>query len=154
MMKSRRRQATDSQVKKMSTVVFLFFVNGSGSDRCGSGWKITASTSLLERNNFCDFDKPRKHACQNRKIESNEQSNEGGQPKWVCGKGRDERLSQKLQKLIVARIVWEPGLGLLNPFEMDWERNKIWSRVGCPGQKQTWQGERMELDLRRVDGIE
>ena len=35
----------------------------------------------LERNDFCDFDKPRKRACQKGKIESNEQSKEGGQPK-------------------------------------------------------------------------
>ena len=33
----------------------------------------------LERNNFCDFDKPRKRARQKRKIGSNEQSKKGGQ---------------------------------------------------------------------------
>ena len=36
---------------------------------------------VLERNDFCDFDKPRKRACQKGKIESNEQSKQGGQPK-------------------------------------------------------------------------
>ena len=35
----------------------------------------------LERNDFCDFDKPRKRACQKGKIESNKQSKERGQPK-------------------------------------------------------------------------
>ena len=35
----------------------------------------------LERNDFCDFDKPHKRACQKGKIESKEQSKEGGQPK-------------------------------------------------------------------------
>ena len=35
----------------------------------------------LERNDFCDFEKLRKRACQKRKIESNEQSKEAGQPK-------------------------------------------------------------------------
>ena len=50
----------------------------------------------LERNDFCDFEKPHKRACQKEKIESNEQSKEGGQPKYVCGKGRDARQSQKL----------------------------------------------------------
>ena len=35
----------------------------------------------LERNDFCDFEKPRKRAYQKGKIESNEQSKEGGQPK-------------------------------------------------------------------------
>ena len=35
----------------------------------------------LEGNDFCDFDKPRKHAYQKGKIESNEQSKKGGQPK-------------------------------------------------------------------------
>ena len=35
----------------------------------------------LGRNGFCDFDKPQKRACQKGKIESNEQSKEGGQPK-------------------------------------------------------------------------
>ena len=57
MIECRRRQATDSQkFKKLSTVVFSFFVGesgsgGSGSDRCGSGIgsgrKITTSASLL-----------------------------------------------------------------------------------------------------------
>ena len=28
---------TESRQKKLSTVVFSFFVSGSGSDRCGSG---------------------------------------------------------------------------------------------------------------------
>ena len=35
----------------------------------------------LERNDFSDFDKPRKRVYQKRKIESNEQSKEEGQPK-------------------------------------------------------------------------
>ena len=35
----------------------------------------------LERSGFYDFDKPRKRVYQKRKIESNEQSKEGGQPK-------------------------------------------------------------------------
>ena len=41
----------------------------------------------LERNDLCDFDKPRTRAYQKAKIESNEQSKEGGQLKSVCGKG-------------------------------------------------------------------
>ena len=35
----------------------------------------------LERNDFCDFEKLLKRACQKGKIESNEQSKEGGQSK-------------------------------------------------------------------------
>ena len=35
----------------------------------------------IERNGFCDFDKPRKRAYQKGKVESIEQSKEGGQPK-------------------------------------------------------------------------
>ena len=50
----------------------------------------------LERSGFYDFDKPHKRAYQKGKIESNEQSKEGGQPKLVCGKGPDARQSQKL----------------------------------------------------------
>ena len=34
----------------------------------------------LEKNNFCDFDKPQKCTYQKGKIVSNEQSKEGGQP--------------------------------------------------------------------------
>ena len=41
----------------------------------------------LERSDFCDFGKPRKHAYQKGKIESNKQSEEGGQPKQVVKKG-------------------------------------------------------------------
>ena len=59
-MKCREKQATDPQkLKKMSMVVFSFFVSGSGSDRCGSGSgsgrKITASTSLVCRLDFKNY---------------------------------------------------------------------------------------------------
>ena len=50
----------------------------------------------LESDDFCDFEKPQKCAYQKGKIESNEQSKEGGQLKSVCGKGREARQSQKL----------------------------------------------------------
>ena len=50
----------------------------------------------LERSDFCDFERPHKRAYQKGKIESIEQSKEGGQPKSVCGKGQDARQSQKL----------------------------------------------------------
>ena len=52
----------------------------------------------LERSGFCDFDKPHKRAYQKGKIESSEQSKEGGQSKWVCGKERDAIQSQKLSR--------------------------------------------------------
>ena len=35
----------------------------------------------LERNDFCDFDKPHKRAYQKEKIESNDQSKKEGQSK-------------------------------------------------------------------------
>ena len=73
----------------------------------------------LERSDFFDFDKPQKCTYQKGKLESNEQSKEGGQMKSVCGKGSDPRQSQALEKSIVDRIVQETGLGLLNPSEMD-----------------------------------
>ena len=62
----------------------------------------------LVRNEFCDFDKPHKHAYQKGKIESNEQSKERGQTE-----------PKAFEKSIVERIVREPGLGFLNPSEMD-----------------------------------
>ena len=40
-------------------------------------------------------------------------------------KGGNQTKSKALEKSIVARIVREPGLVLLNPSEMDRERNKI-----------------------------
>ena len=54
-----------------------------------------------------------------------------------------------LEKLIVARIIRDPGLGLLNPSNMDRERNRIWSRIDRPGRKPVWWRERMELDSRK-----
>ena len=62
---------------------------GLRTDPCGT-------PDELERNDFCDFDRPQKRAYQKEKIKSNEQSKEGGQLKSVCGKGRDARQSQKL----------------------------------------------------------
>ena len=38
---------------------------------------------------------------------------------------------------------------VLNPSEMDRERNRTWSRVDRLGQKLAWRGERMELDSRK-----
>ena len=57
--------------------------------------------------------------------------------------------SNALEKSIVDRIFGEPGLGLLNPSEMDWERYRIWSRVDRPGRKLAWRGEKLELDSRK-----
>ena len=56
MIKNRRRQATDTQkLKKLSTVVFSFFVNGSGSGGSSNG----GSVNLRCRNSFicslCNF---------------------------------------------------------------------------------------------------
>ena len=52
-------------------------------DRKVQGQKRILAEHLdrLEKNDFCDFDKPRKRACQKIKIESNEQRNEESQPK-------------------------------------------------------------------------
>ena len=73
-----------------------------------------------KKNDSCDFEKPHRRASQKEKIESNEQSKEEGQPKSVCGKGQGcQTESKALEKSIVERIVREPGLGLLNPSEMD-----------------------------------
>ena len=41
----------------------------------------------LDRNDFYDFDKPRKRAYQKGKIESSEQSKEEGQPNEFMEKG-------------------------------------------------------------------
>ena len=74
----------------------------------------------LKRNDYCDFEKPHKCAYQKGKIESNEQSKEGGQPKRVYGKERGCQTESKVfEKSIVDRIVQEPDLGLLNPSKMD-----------------------------------
>ena len=62
----------------------------------GQKWILAEHLDGLERKGFCDFDKPQKRAYQKEKIESNEQSKEGGQPKPVCEKGRNARQSQKL----------------------------------------------------------
>ena len=69
---------------------------------------------------FCDFDKPQKRAYQKGKMESNEQSKEGDQSKSVCGKRAGcQTESKAFEKSIVDRIVRDPGLGFLNPSEMD-----------------------------------
>ena len=57
--------------------------------------------------------------------------------------------SKAFEKSIVDRIVREPGLGLLNPSKMDWERYRIWSSVNCPGRKPACRGERIELDSKK-----
>ena len=41
----------------------------------------------LKKNDFCDFDKPQKRACQKEKIESNEQSKEESHQNKCVEKG-------------------------------------------------------------------
>ena len=50
----------------------------------------------LERHDVSNFEKPHKRAWPKGKIESNEQSKKGGQPKRLCGKRRGARQSKKL----------------------------------------------------------
>ena len=55
MIKCRRRHATDPRkLKKLSAVVFSFFVGASGSNRCGSGSgrKMTVFTSPAAASSF------------------------------------------------------------------------------------------------------
>ena len=74
----------------------------------------------LKRNDLSDFDRLHKRACQKEKIESNEQSKEGGQPDRSLWKRVGCQIESKaLEKSIVDRIVREPSLGLLNSSELD-----------------------------------
>ena len=47
----------------------------------GQEWILAEHLDGLERNDFCDFDTPRKCAYHKGKIESNEQRKEEGSPK-------------------------------------------------------------------------
>ena len=80
----------------------------------------------LKRSDSCDFEKPRKHIYQKGKIKSNKRSKGGGGGETsgnkFVKKGRVSDKSNALEKSIIAIIVGEPGLGLLNPSEMDTER--------------------------------
>ena len=80
-----------------------------------------------------------------------QRAKQGGKPAEISLWKREgcQTESKALEKSIVARIVQEPGLGLLNPSEMDWERYRIWSSVDRPRRKPAWWGERMELDSRK-----
>ena len=73
----------------------------------------------LERNDFCDFEKPRKCACQKGKIESNEQSKEGRPAEITLWKRAGCQTESKAFVKSIERIVRELGLGLLNPFKLD-----------------------------------
>ena len=62
------------------------------------------------------FDKPRECACQRGKIESNKKT------RMVASscKGVEEiGMSDSAKTFLVARLIREPGLGMLNLFEMD-----------------------------------
>ena len=45
----------------------------------------------LEKNDFCDFDKPRKHAYQKVKVESNKQNMEASRNKFTEKGGMSDR---------------------------------------------------------------
>ena len=74
----------------------------------------------LERNDFCDFDEPRKRTYQKGKIKS-QRAKQGGRPAemslWKRVGCQTE--PKAFKKSVVARIVREPGMGLLNPSEID-----------------------------------
>ena len=61
------REAGRSLIKRENST-------GPRTDPCGT-------PRQLKRDDFCDFDKLRKRAYQKGKIESNERSKKGGQPK-------------------------------------------------------------------------
>ena len=68
----------------------------------------------LEKNHFCDFDRPHKRAYQKGKIEPIRKERKGLWKRTGC-----QTESKALEKSIVDRIVREPGLGLLKLPEMD-----------------------------------
>ena len=47
----------------------------------GQEWILAAHLDGLERNDYCDFEKPHKRVHQKGKIESNKQGKDVGQPK-------------------------------------------------------------------------
>ena len=73
----------------------------------------------LKRNDFCDFDKPRKRAYQKGKIESNEQSKGGSQFMSLWKRAGCQTEPKASEKSIVERMVRDPGLGLLNSSEIN-----------------------------------
>ena len=75
----------------------------------GQEQKPVEQSDGLERNGFCDFDKPHKCACLKTKTESNKQSKEAG-----C-----QTESKAFGKSIVERIVQKSSLGLLNLSKMN-----------------------------------
>ena len=77
--------------------------------------RVNENLDGLERNDFCNFDKPRKRDSQIGKIESNEQSKEGGQPKLIYGKGRDARRSQSFREINSSEDRPRPRPGFVKP---------------------------------------
>ena len=53
--------------------------------------------------------------------------------------------SKAFEKSLVALIVRDPDLGLLNSSKRDWTRNTIWSTADRPEKKPAWRGERVEV---------
>ena len=86
---AQREQLTEEGREAGRSLIKREKSTGPRTDPCG-----TLRRTRKER--FCDFDKPHKRNYQKEKIESDEQSKEGGQPKSVCGKRRDARQSRKL----------------------------------------------------------
>ena len=62
----------------------------------------------FERSDFCDFEKPREHACQKEKIEVDNKSKERGQQNEIIKKSGVTDKVNVSEKSIVAGIVQEP----------------------------------------------
>ena len=69
----------------------------------------------LERNGFRDFDKPSKRAYHKGKIESNEQSKEGGQPDQLVEKGGVPDRVKSFQEINSGEDHTRPQLGFAKP---------------------------------------
>ena len=66
----------------------------------------------LESRDFCDFQKPRKQACQEERLSSTSKARRETSRNKFVEKGQTE--PKAFEKSLIARIVREPGLGLLN----------------------------------------
>ena len=98
----------------------------------------------LERNDFCDFDKPRKRACQKGKIESNERNKKGGQPRQVCEKGGMPVRVKRFVEINSRQDRPRPRLGFIKPIrnglrkEQNLIESRPWQAGNRPGGEREW----------------
>ena len=110
----KRKQPTEENREAKRSLMKREKSTGSRTDSC-----------KLRTGKFCYFQKPRKRPCQKEKVESNEQTKEGGSRNMFLKKGWMPDRVKSLKKVDRSKNRLGARLGFVKAIRSGLERNRI-----------------------------